>query len=191
MEHKNALAVAGGVALLTLSASLGLGATYGLFGFAVPKHFGPGGTLVPTGRPGSPLVTRYAAPIGGIGRWASVQPPGTGLAASTRALAAWAADNSAADQMPADAGQPADLISSPSGALVTDGAAQVAAAPGAPAQNAAVQPLWPPAPGATSPNGASPFHPTAQPGLPSPGWSSQATQSPQPSSPTQSTPGSP
>src|SRR2546429_633314 len=56
MEHRKALAVAGGVALLSLSGSLAVGATAGLLGFTVPKQLGRVGSFVPTSVATGPLA---------------------------------------------------------------------------------------------------------------------------------------
>ena len=104
MEHRRALAVAGGVALLTFSSSLGWGATNGLLGFGGPKRFGRAGTLALAG----PFVPGKATPIGG---WSTFQPAGSAFLALTTPPAMDAAGGLAAgpdaawDQIQAGGGQ--------------------------------------------------------------------------------------
>ena len=76
MEHRKALAVAGGVALLSLSGSLAVGATAGLLGFTVPKQLGRVGSFVPTSVASGPVAAtapRYTTAANTS--WASAKEP--------------------------------------------------------------------------------------------------------------------
>src|ERR1700716_4183858 len=92
MEHRKALAVAGGVALLSLSGSLAVGATAGLLGFTVPKQLGRVGTFVPTSVASGPVAAtapRYATAANTS--WATQPAPATAAVAPLAAAAAAAA----------------------------------------------------------------------------------------------------
>src|SRR2546430_832122 len=89
MEPRKALGVAGGVALLSRSGSLAVGATAGLLGFTVPKQLGRVGSFVPTSVASGPVAAtapRYTTAANTA--WATQPAPATAAVAPPAAAAA-------------------------------------------------------------------------------------------------------
>src|SRR5438477_4335623 len=153
MEHSKAMAVAGGVALLTLSGSLAISATQGLLGFTVPTQLGHVNSFVPASDRPSAAATRApgytTAANTGFAAAQTSMPDGAGLTAAGNGAAV--GETAVATEAPPAAqaqpsAPPAALISAPANALVgQDSAPATAPAPDASPPAPQAQPSAPPA----------------------------------------------